>query len=409
MPFLPVDQQILAAVISPLGASTEAVAALNDAMQIVVMPPTQLATPEQIQGICTAVLACDLMVLELSTAVGLEPGVVAVWQAAQEAGMPRAVLVTGLSGSLSRTLLAPPDFDDMVLLAHRLLGEDPVVVAMPVADDDQAAVTVLDLSTGRLGVGTASVMAERAHRRLTTRARLDLIHALVVHGHDDERALSLLAAVDVAEDDVDADIPVWQGCSQAMSTSSDAGSSGTTDTRDALGSQSSLELDVEREVVDLNSVVTEHARAGDFGLMVPLTADGASVALLVSLVAGVTASQSWDRLVAVDAHGQRSDGTCFFVVLRVTDEGSQSRVLLRGNGMLPLVAVAPMVVTRTAGEDFSPFRAWPTLLQEIAQQRESKPEVYPTVFETISQLLCEVGDVVAAQEIWVQPRYITED
>ncbi|TXH42449.1 MAG: hypothetical protein E6Q90_09390 [Actinobacteria bacterium] len=76
-----------------------------------------------------AALACDALLAVLPCPVGLDPATAVVWEAAAEAGLPRAVLVTGLAAE------GAPDFEDLAAIAERALGSECLPARLPVWDD----------------------------------------------------------------------------------------------------------------------------------------------------------------------------------------------------------------------------------------------------------------------------------
>ena len=184
-----------------------------------------------IAGAEVAVAACEALLVVVPAEMGLDAGTARVWHAAAAAGVPRAVVVSGLleagdaddatdgsdagSGLLwptSPLVPAVPDFDELAVIAARMLGEECVPLELAVFGDDRTEGPVGRLSLLDASIATVDGVqaSERAHRRVAGNARLRVLSELAHAVSDDELALELLARVEAADvDDEDADEVVW--------------------------------------------------------------------------------------------------------------------------------------------------------------------------------------------------------
>lgn len=130
----------------------------------------------------SGVVACDVVVGVIDADEGLSAGFIGTWALAKDAQVPRVLLVT-------TSVMGRADFGEVVAIAERALGEDPVVRFLPLASDDGMSVAaLLDVLDGQILLPDGSrVPADPEHLELTADSREDLVHVVAHTILDDER------------------------------------------------------------------------------------------------------------------------------------------------------------------------------------------------------------------------------
>lgn len=141
--------------------------------------------PDAEAEVQAALRASDALVLVLSAGGGLDPRTAQLWEQCAATSMPRAVVVTGLDAPRA-------DFDEIVALCERLLGDELHPLHVPMHDDNGAVAGVLDLVGLRVRDWSEGAPVERApdpeHHDLVEGRRSDLVEA-VLAGSEDDRLL----------------------------------------------------------------------------------------------------------------------------------------------------------------------------------------------------------------------------
>ncbi len=263
------------------------------------------AVGESLIRATVAALACDALVAVLPCSVGLDPATAAVWEAAAEAGLPRAVVITGLADDA-------PDFEDLAAIAERALGPDCVPARLPVWDDaDQPAAS---LSLADLTIATPDpIPADPEHAAAAAGARDALVAALSVLAGD---AFAAAVAAGLTPGGIAAELATALCCGELAPV--------WPDTADAAW------------------------------------ADDAMAALAPAAAAGALSAPS-DRLVRRDASGQPGTGSAAAVL---GNPDPQTCLLRSVFGNLPTEGA---VVVTCCGPDAEghaqPYRSWPTAIE----------------------------------------------
>ncbi len=131
----------------------------------------------------SAVSATGCAIFVLSCDVGLDPASTELWQWCDEREVPRLIMLTDVGTGRA-------DFDDMVAIAQRALGDTVVTRYLPLADDDDAAPAGLfDLVHERIIDYSNGQRTEREpdaeHIGLTRDSRIDLVEAVLAVTDDD--------------------------------------------------------------------------------------------------------------------------------------------------------------------------------------------------------------------------------
>lgn len=334
----------------------------------IVLPNPQ--TPEAQAATLIAALSCDLVVVELPAAMGLDAQTPRVWELLGLAGIPRVIVVAGLGAETA-------DFDDIAAIAQRVLGEDAVPVRLPVLDDDEQPVASFDLCRGVIDTQAGQVPAETGH--------------LTVAAADLSALLSVVAAT-VLDDSAAATYVELLAHIAARDEPPNPPGSGTTM---HLGmptfgpAQSRLP---ERLAKDVADAVGE-------GLLTPIVAHTAEEAWLHDLrdwsQSGATPS---DRLVRRDAEGEPADGWAA-VVLAIDGETALIRPVF--GQVVAGFALITAVGSDEAGSPV-PHRAWPTELTPVGDAPQGQDTDARWWATTVRM---SVGDTVASGHVWLVPSW----
>lgn len=122
----------------------------------------------------------NLCVLVASAEQGISPAPLAAWLACAEEFVPRVCVWTHIDSGRA-------DDDEMRAIAERMLDEDVLPLALPIADDDEEFVAVLDLPGQKLHVGdsAAAQPADPEHISLSGDLRDELLAAAAATADDD--------------------------------------------------------------------------------------------------------------------------------------------------------------------------------------------------------------------------------
>ena len=135
----------------------------------------------------SAVSAAGCAAFVLSCEVGLDPASAELWQWCDEREVPRLIVLTEVGTGRA-------DFDDMVAIAQRALGDTVVTRFLPLADDDETPAGLFDLVHERIIDYSTGQRTEREpdaeHIGLTRDARIDLVEAVLAVTDDDSLVAS---------------------------------------------------------------------------------------------------------------------------------------------------------------------------------------------------------------------------
>lgn len=335
------------------------------------LPPA--SSPESRAAAVVAALACDLVALELPAGVGIDAGTPQVWQWLASAGMPRMVVVTGLGDGSA-------DFDDLVAIAQRVLGEDCVPVRLPVFDDDERPAASLDLSRGLLDTLQGQMQAETGHLTVAAGDLSALLSALSTTVPDDATATEYLSRLHGLDEQLPGEPPVGGAVHLGMPQVGHGGS--------ALP---------KRMPGDVADAVHE-------GLLAPIvaaTGEGAWVRDAAKW--GQSTTTPADRLVRRDVHGEPTGGWAGVVLASAGDSALIRPVYGEPE---PGYALITAVGSDRAGAPV-PHRAWPTELGpwgEAGQRHATEPPGAPRRpgwWSTTVRMAA--GDTVAQAHVWLIP------
>ena len=123
---------------------------------------------------------CDLAIFVINPAIGIDPDSIALWEALNDAMVPRLVLVTGLENPEA-------DFDDAVLLANRVfdLTVTPYLVLHDEAGIACALISLEDMNIYDYATVPPKILpSEPEHQSLVEEFRSEYMAALDVMGKD---------------------------------------------------------------------------------------------------------------------------------------------------------------------------------------------------------------------------------
>lgn len=310
----------------------------------IALEPLAGADSEQVLRATVAALACDALCVVLPCAVGLDPATIELWRAAEDAGLPRAVLVTELAADA-------PDFADLAAIAARALGPECLPVRLPVWSDDDPPTPVASLGLADLTISGPDgiVAADPEHAQAAAEDRTTLVDLVAVLA-DDGFAAAVSAGI----------------------------------TPSAVASS-----------------MRGPVLAGELAPVLPASADGAWATDLAALLSGISpdagrwTSTPGDRLVRRDAAGEACGGSAA-VVLAVADDGAL--VVREVFGTLPPGGGAVVVTASMPGVDGTaqPFRSWPTAIELLGGSRDGLVRVR-------SVLAARPGEALSDSQVWLTP------
>lgn len=307
-------------------------------------------------GVVTAALACDAVVAVLPASVGLDPLTCQVWQAAADADLPRAVLITELGDGHA-------DFADLAAIARRALGDECVVAELPVFNDNGSVVATLGVADGYLHGTFGRRPSEREHRRLTADSRFDLLAALAAVCDDDAMAAELINRLQTASpDDPDADVTVWHAS-------------------DGSG------------VWQVGTLVATAAASGQLAPVVPHVPG--DMTALTRLLAPWQALTPRVALIPCDNAGAYVDAPVA-VVIAAHGDMAVARLI---NGQLPPDREWYVMTRSGPGSDghLYPYRTWPVSLWDASGSTADRLARFRV------SLTPHVGDCIAEQAVWALP------
>ncbi|MFI0432916.1 MAG: hypothetical protein ACH36H_07210 [Candidatus Nanopelagicales bacterium] len=333
----------LLAFAGPAGVPAEALQMAVDAGLLpVALAHVAGADHEQMLRITIATLASDLLCVVLPCSVGLDPATTELWRAAEDAGLPRAVLVTDLAADA-------PDFADLAAIAARALGPECVPVRLPVWSDDHLPVASLGLAELTISGPDGVLAADPEHAQAAAEDRAVLVDHLAVLA-DDGFAASVSAGI----------------------------------------TPSSIARAIRGPVL-----------SGELAPVLPASTDGAWAVDLADALQRLEAADDGqhipgpsDRLVRRDAIGDPCVGSAA-VVMAVEADGTLA--VREVFGRLPQEGVA-VVTSSMPGMDGSaaPFRSWPTMLEILDGPTDGLVRVR-------SVLAAHPGEALADSQVWLAP------
>ena len=154
--------------------------------------------------------AADAALFVISAVDGVDAQTVQLWHECAAVGLPRAVVITQLDRPRA-------DFDDMVALCQRVLGEGVHPLYLPMHGDDETVAGVIGLISQRVYDWSSGDRVERdpdpQHLPLIENLRGDLIEAIIAES-EDETLLDRYLAGEVIEPKViiaDLEVAVARG------------------------------------------------------------------------------------------------------------------------------------------------------------------------------------------------------
>lgn len=292
-----------------------------------------------------AALACDALLAVLPCPVGLDPATAVVWEAAAEAGLPRAVLVTGLAAE------GAPDFEDLAAIAERALGSECLPARLPVWDDGNVPAASLNLADLTIAA-PHPVPADPEHAAVAAPSRDALVAALSVLADD---AFAASVSVGLTPGGVDSELGA------------------------AL---------VRGELAPIWPDTSDGAWAGDL-----------MGALKTGAGAGLLAAPA-DRLVRRDAQGDPGTGSAAVVIA----SPERNTCLVRSVfGELP--AQGAVVVTCCGPDGLGrpqPYRSWPTAIEDLPAPAAALAGA--AGLRAVRSVMAALpGEVLADSQTWLLP------
>jgi hypothetical protein len=117
-------------------------------------------------------LASDAVIGHIDGNLGLDPAIVEAWQVAVDHDIPRVLLV-------SNCVSGRADFDEVVAIAHRVLGDDFLTRYLPLADDaGEHMAGLFDVLRGVVITSHQTIPGDPEHLHHTADGRSALVDAL---------------------------------------------------------------------------------------------------------------------------------------------------------------------------------------------------------------------------------------
>ena len=126
--------------------------------------------------------AADAALFVVSAVDGVDAVTALLWQECAVVGMPRAIVVTRVDHPRA-------DFDEMIAICQRVLGDGVMPLYLPMAADEGGAAGLLDLLARRVIDYSGGDRSEREpdaeHVSLTDDARNELIESIITESEDE--------------------------------------------------------------------------------------------------------------------------------------------------------------------------------------------------------------------------------
>jgi len=139
-------------------------------------------SPDFVGELRAGLRAADGALFVVSAVQGVDAVTSLLWEECAAVGMPRAVVVTQLDRPRA-------DFDDVVAVCRRVLGDGVHVLHLPMHADDESVAGLLDLLSTRVLDLSSGEPVERAadaeHLPLVTDLRAELIEAVIAESEDE--------------------------------------------------------------------------------------------------------------------------------------------------------------------------------------------------------------------------------